>query len=151
MYRLITTLFIFTLAFTYSADLRANDDIFSYDMQEINTQLSPLTTLENLHSEFPDKTMDQLVLEYGLDNHSFSKASMMQTGLYDPMPVLPAFWWGCFLGWVGILIVYLVTEDRDQTRSALWGCIVNGLFGCVIYAFAILIYGAAWGSWIWFL
>ncbi|SOE20900.1 hypothetical protein SAMN06298216_1377 [Spirosomataceae bacterium TFI 002] len=43
----------------------------------------------------------------------------------DQMPVLGAFWWGCCLGIVGLLIVYIVTDnDKDQMKQALIGCVI---------------------------
>ena len=42
-------------------------------------------------------------------------------------PIIPAFWWGCLFGPVGILVVYLVEDDSSQTKSAFWGCLVNVL------------------------
>lgn len=39
---------------------------------------------------------------------------------------IPAFWWGCILGWVGLLLVYLFTDkDKEQTKKALTGCLIS--------------------------
>lgn len=50
---------------------------------------------------------------------------------------IPSFLWGCVLGWVGLLIVYLVTENTDETKKALWGCIASSVIGVVIYVVII--------------
>ena len=47
---------------------------------------------------------------------------------------IASFLWGCAFGWVGLLIVYLVTDnDKEQTKKALWGCLANGV-AIVVYA-----------------
>jgi hypothetical protein len=44
------------------------------------------------------------------------------------MPLVSGFWWGCCLGVVGLLVVYLVTDhDKDQVRKALIGCVISTL------------------------
>ena len=54
---------------------------------------------------------------------------------------IPSFLWGCALGWVGMLIVYLVTESKDQTKKALWGCLVGTAIEVAVYV--VLIAGSA--------
>jgi len=46
---------------------------------------------------------------------------------------IPSFIWGCVLGWVGILIVYLMTEDTEETKKALYGCIASTVVWLVVY------------------
>jgi hypothetical protein len=77
---------------------------------------NPGTDLSTLRQERPE------LLE-GL-NLSEEAAPM---GLANPAegPLgIPSFLWGCVLGAIGILIVYLITEDSDETKKALWGCVV---------------------------
>lgn len=41
---------------------------------------------------------------------------------------IPSFLWGCLLSWVGLLIVYFLTDrDKDESRKALWGCLISTL------------------------
>ncbi len=56
----------------------------------------------------------------------------------EPALGIPSFIWGFVLGWVGILIVYLVTEDNEETKKALWGCVASTLLwvGCYFLFFA---------------
>jgi hypothetical protein len=53
---------------------------------------------------------------------------------------IPSFLWGCVLGWVGMLIVYLITEDKEQTKKALYGCILGTVVEVVIY---VVVFAAA--------
>lgn len=137
MYSVITAI-LTILIVTFSFDVRANDDSFSYRTDEVNIHLEPLMKLELLHKSFPDKTFQELIEENDLDSYSYTNASKIQTGFSEPMPIIPAFWWGCILGWVGILVVFLVTQDSLQTQNALWGCIVGTLLSCVFYGLIIL-------------
>lgn len=50
---------------------------------------------------------------------------------------IPSFLWGCVFGWVGLLVVYLITENKDETKKALTGCVVSGVVGIVIYVVVI--------------
>lgn len=133
-----------------SSDARAINESFSYDIDEVNTQLAPLTKLEQLHINYPDKTFQELITDNELAGYSFAAVSNSQSGFYEPMPILPAFWWGCILGWVGILVVFLVTQDSLQTKSALWGCIVGSLLGCFIYVILIVSTGFTPDLFYWF-
>jgi hypothetical protein len=40
---------------------------------------------------------------------------------------IPSFLWGCVFSWVGVLVVYLVGQDKAETKSAIVGCIVEGV------------------------
>jgi hypothetical protein len=51
---------------------------------------------------------------------------------YDKALGIGGFWWGCVLGPVGILAVYLITGDKDQTLSAAYGCSVTVAIAAII-------------------
>lgn len=47
---------------------------------------------------------------------------------------IPSFLWGCVFGIVGVLVVYLMTdENKDQTKKAVYGCIASSVVGLVLY------------------
>jgi len=46
---------------------------------------------------------------------------------------IPSFLWGFILGVIGILIVYLITENGDETKKALWGCLAFTVLWVVLY------------------
>lgn len=50
---------------------------------------------------------------------------------------IPAFWWGCVLGLLGVLAVYLITDkDKEQTKKALYGCLAWTVLW-VVYVVAV--------------
>ncbi len=58
-----------------------------------------------------------------------------------PLGIAP-FLWGCVLGWVGLLVVYLVTDgDKAQTKKALTGCLVGTGVEVALY---LVLYFAIW-------
>jgi len=44
---------------------------------------------------------------------------------------------GCVFGWVGLLVVYLVLENKVKTKKALTGCVVSTVVGVVFYIVVI--------------
>jgi hypothetical protein len=44
----------------------------------------------------------------------------------DDLLGIPPFLWGCILGWLGLLMVYILTDnDKEQVKKALKGCVVG--------------------------
>ncbi len=59
----------------------------------------------------------------------------------DSLMGIPAFWWGCILGWVGLLLVYVLTDkDKEQTKKALTGCLIaSGVYIVFYVVYAVWI------------
>ncbi len=54
---------------------------------------------------------------------------------------IPSFLWGCVFGIIGLLVVYLMTDNnKEQTKKALYGCIVGTVVSVGLY---VLIFAAA--------
>jgi hypothetical protein len=70
-------------------------------------------------------------------NGDVSNALLGSSGGDERLAGIPGFLWGFCLGWVGILLVYLLIEDdaskKSQGRKAIVGCIVSGLISIVFY------------------
>jgi len=114
-----------------------DESVFILDEETLNQEIQELNALDHYVSTHEGTTYDDLVTS-GSDliaNISDEAAPMGMAGPDDPLG-MPAFLWGCLLGWVGILIVYLVTDyDRSgQTKKALWGCLVGTGVWVVFYA-----------------
>jgi hypothetical protein len=64
---------------------------------------------------------------------------MSTVAAVDELPAnIPAFCWGACLSWIGILLVYYITDkDQAQTKKALYGCITA--YGIIGVAYIIIV------------
>ncbi len=131
----ISAVFIFMMA---AAGLRAAE--FGYDARKVTAELAPIAKAE------------QYVITHDADLAALQASGTLSSGVtiraWDPdegPPLgIPSFLWGCCLGVIGILLVYVLTDgDRDQTKKALWGCVVGSLSGCVLWGLWYVLIAAA--------
>jgi len=144
------TLTLFFLALTTYAFADNSDDVFSIDKAEVEERFSNLSEIEDV------------VAQNDLDVHSleashptllssptfklstnFSVMSALAT-MDDPPLGIPSFLWGMCLGLPGLAVVYFVTEDDEETKKALWGCLVGVAFYGIIYVLIFVLAGATW-------
>jgi len=116
------SLILVLTAFMFSVQSFAtNADLFEYDQNEVSAAIADLSELEALVAQDEQITYADLIeVQNPIALSLSTETGMMAEGI--SMPILPAFWWGCLLGPVGLIIVYLVEQDPSQTRSAFWGC-----------------------------
>jgi hypothetical protein len=110
----------------------ADDDasLFDVDKQAIEQEVAPLNDLENYVNANDGVTYNQI------DNPSVLNKDVVlgDVDLSSQPPLgIPSFLWGFILGVVGILIVYLVSENGDETKKALWGCLAFAVFWTVLW------------------
>lgn len=148
--KLLLTVFLLacTLPFT-NADAYA---LFSYDRAAVDQSMQPLTRVEEYVASHQGVTLEQLQSENNTVINGISLSNKLTNAQLIDGPIgIPSFLWGCILGWIGILIVYLVTEDTEETKKALWGCITSAVTGCLVYViFWALVWGGAFGSMYWY-
>lgn len=132
MKKLAFLLVLFGILSTQS--FAGSGDLFNYDKEKVMTEMQQLNALEDMVLQNQDLTYDDLVAANNplVAEMNFG-SNMMMDGMSSLMPVVPAFWWGCVLGPIGILLVYVIEEDKDQTMSAFWGCVVGSAASAVIY------------------
>lgn len=146
MKKFITILSAVCLSFSVAFAEDVVDEVYDYNVtaEEDFAQLNKIeayvnsndVTLENLKAENSE-------LLNGITISNESSASL----LADELPLgIPAFWWGCVLTVLGVILVYVLTDqDKDQTKKALYGCLVTAgayiIFYVVIYG--LLIGGSA--------
>ncbi|MFB0908348.1 MAG: hypothetical protein ACI9V1_001062 [Spirosomataceae bacterium] len=139
MKKLTTILSVICLSFTFSfaEDVK---EVYDYDttIEEDFAQLNEIEAYVNAN----DVTLDKLKAENsslldGIEISNESSASL----LADELPLgIPAFWWGCVLTVLGVVLVYVLTDqDKDQTKKALYGCLVTG----VVYIVLALVVGGS--------
>ena len=114
---------------------------FDFDQQSVDQEFQKFNEIEELVAGNPDLTYQSLQESYPeLTADLSSENGVSQTA--GDMPILGPFWWGCILGIIGLLLVYVITDnDKAQLKSALVGCVVG-----------TLVWGTAWalsGSFLW--
>lgn len=147
MRKFITILSAVCLSFSVAFAEDAADNVYDYNVSvdEDFAQLNEIeayvnqngVTLENLKAENSE-------LLNGITISNESSAAL----LADELPLgVPAFWWGCVLTLVGVLLVYVLTDqDKDQTKKALYGCLVTGGVYVLYWVFWVVVFGnALWG------
>jgi hypothetical protein len=118
-----------------------DEEALELAMQDLN-QLDEFLDV-NSGVTFADLESAESELIAGFEN-STTPLGMEHEG--EPPLGIPSFLWGCILGVVGILFVYILTDgDKDETRKALWGMLV--WVGVVVVGWVIL--GAA-GIYAWY-
>lgn len=122
----------------------AESQVMTFNEQAVNAEFEKLNKLEEFVAANEGVTIEdvqntELTQDLKLDTNTTNSVAV------DDLPLgIPAFWWGCVLGLLGVLIVYLVSDkDKDQTKKAFMGCLV----GVGVYlVFWVVYYGLVLGS-----
>ncbi len=114
-----------------------NADLFSYDKAAIETEFADLQTLEDYVYNHQSTTLTDLLASGSalVANLNLMGSNPFGPSLaFDDPPLgIPSFIWGCVFGVAGLAVVYFVTEDDEETKKALWGCITSTVVGVVFY------------------
>lgn len=106
-----------------------DESIFELDENKLSIAMYELNTLDEFITQNKGITYDDLILsnsELILNVSNLSAPIGFLDESENPLGI-PAFLWGCFLGWVGILLVFMITDnDKAQVKKALNGCLVAG-------------------------
>jgi hypothetical protein len=110
-------------------------DFFLEETQTESTanfdQLDELEAYVNQHEgiTYAEVAADRQDLVVGVS----STPSLESTNRGRPVLGIPSWIWGCVFGVAGLAVVYFVTEDRDETMKALWGCVGSTVVVTVLY------------------
>jgi hypothetical protein len=118
----------------FNTTFAGQTDLFSYDATAVNTQMAQLDQLEEYVGNNPGITLTQMVtagndLIYSVNNIN-GIAGLNQ--INESALGIPSFCWGFCLGLVGILIVYMVSEDKKEVKGALVGCVIGTVVSGVL-------------------
>jgi hypothetical protein len=145
-----TLLLFWCFAMTVSASFATGAEVLEFNEQEINAEFQQLNQLESFVLSNEGVTLDEVAtsqshLTEGLNLEPNSIATIMAKG---ELPAgIPPFWWGFCLGWVGLLLVYILTDnDRDQVKKAFTGCLISAAIGVVFY---VILWGLVLGNVAW--
>ncbi|HOY48888.1 MAG TPA: hypothetical protein PL185_03500 [Flavobacteriales bacterium] len=137
-------LFTALLALAFNLGFAAESaDLFKVDDQEINTEFAQLNELEQFVNANEGITLEEINPSNPLVqnvNNSSDILGILSTLRGDAPLGIPSFVWGLCLSWVGVLVVYFVADDRDETKKAFTGCAVNaGLYIIWIVVYVVII------------
>jgi hypothetical protein len=125
----------------------ANDaDLFNLDYNAVQSEFADLDQLSNMVAANSDLTYTSLKLSdenliTGLKLVSNVSAPFGTFG--EPLLGIPSFLWGCVFGPIGMLVVYVGTdEDKEETKKALWGCVASTAAYGVFY----IVWAVVWAS-----
>jgi hypothetical protein len=128
---------LLALAFaTFGFAATASTDLFDVDYNEVTNALTEVTALEQFVTENEGVTYAELAENNSILIANITDGTQLANDLQEPPLGIPSFLWGCILGWVGIAIVYFVSEDRDETKKALYGCLAWTVVVVVYYIVA---------------
>jgi len=109
------------------AAMANNTDLFKLDYNAVRTELSGLDQLATMVQANSDLTYTTLQLSNANLVSSLrlvSESTGGPNGSKNPVLGIPSYLWGCGLGVVGMLVVYIVSnQDMGETKKALWGCL----------------------------
>lgn len=113
-----------------------NESVFNLDQESLLLAMNELNELESYLDQNAGVTYSDLAAagsELILNVTNSSAPLGMEEG-GDDLLGIPPFLWGCILGWVGLLLVYILTDnDKAQVKKALTGCIVSTGVSIALY------------------
>ncbi|MCR9063050.1 MAG: hypothetical protein NXI00_03735 [Cytophagales bacterium] len=136
----ILSVFCLTLSFAFATEPQES---FTFNEDEIAAEFDQLNKIEKYVQE-SDVTLEELQaqnsdlvdgIELSADTSGALAAAEMPLGI-------PAFWWGCVLAVLGVILVYVLTDqDKEQTKKALIGCLVFAGAWVIYYVIIVAIIG----------
>jgi hypothetical protein len=139
----ISIFLVFFAGFT----LLANDaDLFNLDYNAVKAEFSQLDQLATMVTSNSELTYSNLMLTNSnlVASLRLVPESLLPTGEKNPVLGIPSFLWGCGLGVVGMLVVYIISDqDKVETKKAMWGCIS---WTAVVVIVDVIWWGALWGA-----
>ncbi len=121
-----------------STPVVSESQAMTFNEQAVNAEFEKLNKLEQYVTSHEGTTIEdvkntELTENLNLDTNVANAVAAGELPLN-----IPAFWWGCVLGLLGVLAVYLITDkDKEQTKKALYGCLAWTVVWAVYYIVAI--------------
>ncbi len=103
-------------------------ELFSYNKENVKTQFAELNVIEDYVMHNDGITLSELTSDNSEFANNLSTFSLIESSLIVGPIGIPSFIWGCVLGPVGILAVYILADDPHvEARKAFWGCLLGSL------------------------
>ncbi|MBK6975854.1 MAG: hypothetical protein IPH28_01045 [Cytophagaceae bacterium] len=112
-------------------------------VENLNQEFDQINKIEKYVNEHPGTTIDQLKSENSelIKNITISEEIGANFALVESDTMgIPPFWRGFCLGFWGIIIVYIISDnDKSATKKALQGCITAAGIYVGLYMIFIII------------
>jgi len=134
------------IVFGFGKSMAEQANLFHYDAVTIENQMAQLDQLEGYVMENPGITLGEMATSGNTlaslvsNTNGISGLNLTNEKVFG----IPSFLWGCVFSWVGVLVVYLVGQDKAETKSAIIGCVVGALAYSAFYAVYYLALGNAY-------
>ena len=118
--------------------------MFQVDAQELTADFAQLTELESFVNANEGITIDEINMENPMVQNVANASDVLGVlaSLRGDVPLgIPSFVWGLCLSWVGVLIVYFVADDREETKNAFVGCAVSGGVVIIFWVVWVVVIG----------
>ena len=108
--------------------------VMTFNEKAVNAEFEKLNKLEEYVAAHEGATIED-VKDTELTQDLKLDTNVTNAVVAGDLPLgIPAFWWGCVLGLLGVLAVYLITDkDKEQTKKALYGCLAWTVLWAVYY------------------
>lgn len=136
MKKILSLLSILALSFTVAT---AAEPI-NLDAKNIDAEFEQLNKIEKFVQNNEGTTLDNLKSQNSelLTDINIEADAASVVASSDLPAGIPAFWWGCVLSWVGLILVYVLTDkDNAQTKKALMGCLVGAGVWVIYYVLVV--------------
>ena len=120
-----------------SKSMAGQADLFHYDAVTVDNQMAQLNQLEGYVMGNPGITLGEMTTNGNSlaslvgNTNGISGFNLITEQVFG----IPGFLWGCVFSWVGVLVVYLVSQDRAETKSAIIGCVIEALLVGGVWGF----------------
>lgn len=134
-----------SFAFNFKSAVAISDNEIQattdFNDSEVYEAFADISTLDQYLQSNENKTYSDLETENStlLNGVSSSTSLPLGSAPSDELALgIPSFLWGCVFGVIGVVVVYLMTdENKDQTKKAFYGCIASTVVGVVFYIVVI--------------
>ncbi|MCP9762770.1 hypothetical protein [Lacihabitans soyangensis] len=138
MKRILSLITILAMSFTVAT---AAEPI-NFDAKTIDSEFEQLNKIEKFVQNNEGTTLDNLKSQNSelLTDINIEADTASAVASSDLPAGIPAFWWGCVLSWIGLILVYVLTDkDSAQTKKALLGCLVGAGVWVIYYVLVVSI------------
>lgn len=117
------------ILFLSGTGIAGQADLFSYDQETVKNEMASLTSLEDYVLAHPGVNLSDLLISENALVADLSRSTSFYgiESMNEKVLGIGGFLWGCCLGPIGVLVVWLGADDSAETRKAIIGCIVNAL------------------------